>query len=68
MVEEVFFMPKNSKKVRAIAGILYPESASADWQNKIADLHMMALVSPLHDSDVQADGVLKTTLPCYAYL
>ena len=52
-------MPKTVKKVRAIAGILYPESASADWQNKIADLHMMALVSPLHDSDVQADGSPK---------
>ena len=63
-------MPKTVKKVRAIAGILYPESASADWQNKIADLHMMALVSPLHDSDVQADGSPKNhiTMLCLSLM
>ena len=52
-------MSKTVKKIRAIAGILYTDSAPADWQDRIADLHMMALVSPLHDSDVQADGSPK---------
>ena len=58
--------PKTVKKVRAIAGILYADSAPADWQDRIADLHMMALVSPLHDSDVQADGSPKNciTMSC----
>lgn len=51
--------PKTVKKVRAIAGILYKDSAPSDWQDRIANLHMMALVSPLHDSDVQADGSPK---------
>ena len=50
---------KDGQKVRAIAGILYTDSAPADWQDRIANLHMMALVSPLHDSDVQADGSPK---------
>ena len=70
MHKEVFIMPKPKtvKKVRAIAGILYTDSAPADWQDRIANLHMMALVSPLHDSDVQADGSPKTALPCHAYL
>lgn len=59
-------MSKTVKKVRAIAGILYTESAPADWKERIANLHMMALVSPLHDSDVQADGSPKNriTMSC----
>lgn len=60
---EVFIMPerkaKKIKKVRSIAGILYEDSAPPDWKERIADLHMMALVSPKHDSDVTATGEHK---------
>ena len=72
MHKEVFIMPKPKtvKKVRAIAGILYTDSAPADWQDRIANLHMMALVSPLHDSDVQADGSPKNriTMSCLSLM
>lgn len=52
---------KKSKvtKVRSIAGILYEESAPADWKKRIAELHVMALVSPKHDKDVTATGQHK---------
>lgn len=50
---------KNVVKVRAIAGILYPDSAPKNWKDLISELHIMALVSPLHDSDIQADGTPK---------
>ncbi len=46
-------------KVRAIAGILYEESAPTNWKELISDLHVMALVSPKHDKDVTAEGKHK---------
>ena len=61
-------MSKTVKKIRAIAGILYTDSAPADWQDRIADLHMMALVSPLHDSDVQLMAAPKNRITYHAYL
>lgn len=45
-------MADNSKlRTRNFATIVYPESAPADWKERLADLHIPCFVSPLHDSD-----------------
>lgn len=41
-----------SKRQRAFAFLLYPESAPADWLDRLRDLHVPIAVSPLHDRDV----------------
>lgn len=43
-----------SKRQRAFAFLLYPESAPADWLDLLRDLHVPMAVSPLHDRDVYA--------------
>jgi len=50
---------KKIVKVRSIAGILYEDSAPANWKERIAELHVMALVSPKHDQDITAEGKHK---------
>ena len=64
-------MAKNTKEVqrkadakrvgrtRNFATIVYPESAPKDWLEKLADLKIEALVSPLHDQDKNPDGEPK---------
>lgn len=66
-----FFMSKNSKEVqrkadakragrtRNFATVVYPESAPQDWLEKLADLKIESLVSPLHDKDKNPDGEPK---------
>lgn len=49
---------KNVKK-RNWAFVLYPESAPADWLERIQKSGVMAAVSPLHDKDVNATGEPK---------
>ena len=54
----------NSKKepnfrTRNWVSILYPESAVPDWENVLAAQHVQAVVSPLHDKDISADGSPK---------
>lgn len=39
--------------------MLYPESAPDNWLDMLAALHMQALVSPLHDKDLDSEGNLK---------
>lgn len=39
--------------------IIYPDSAPANWKELLADTHIPAFVSPLHDKDVNADGSPK---------
>ena len=46
-------------RIRNYATIVYPDSAPDNWQEILADLRIPALVSPLHDKDVNPDGVLK---------
>lgn len=41
------------------ATIVYPESAPDDWIEKLKEQHIQALVSPLHDKDINGDGQLK---------
>lgn len=64
-------MAKNTKEVqrkadakrvgrtRNFATIVYPESAPKDWLEKLADLKIEALVSPLHNQDKNPDGEPK---------
>lgn len=46
-------------KTRNWAFVVYPESAPEGWQDILADTHIPAFISPLHDRDTDADGVLK---------
>lgn len=46
-------------KSRNWAFCVYPESAPENWREMLSDLHMKALVSPLHNKDVAADGTIK---------
>lgn len=56
-------MPKNTQssatKSRNWTVIVYPESAPENWMTILDDLHVRALVSPLHDMDVDRDGTPK---------
>ncbi len=48
-----------NSKTRNWAFVLYPESAPDGWQDLLADTHIPAFISPLHDRDIDADGVIK---------
>lgn len=50
---------KRAGRTRNFATIVYPESAPEDWLEKLADLKIEALVSPLHDQDKNLDGEPK---------
>ena len=39
-------------RFRNVSCIVYPESAPANWLDIIRDLHCSALISPLHDKDI----------------
>lgn len=41
------------------ATLIYPESAPSDWIEILKDFHIKALVSPLHNKDIDKDGNLK---------
>lgn len=41
------------------ATIVYPESAPNDWIEKLQELHIQALVSPLHNKDIDKEGKIK---------
>lgn len=50
---------KRAGRTRNFATVVYPESAPQDWLEKLADLKIEALVSPLHDKDKNPDGEPK---------
>lgn len=50
---------KKSIKKRNWAFVLYPESAPADWFDRLKQSGLMGAVSPLHDKDINADGEPK---------
>jgi len=58
---ERFFMGngRNESKTRNWAFVVYPESAPDGWQGLLAETHMQAFISPLHDRDVNDDGEYK---------
>lgn len=49
---------KNVKK-RNWAFVLYPESAPADWRERLQKTGLPAVISPLHDRDLNATGEPK---------
>lgn len=50
---------KADSRYRNFATVIYPESANENWLEKLGELCVPVLVSPLHDSDVNADGEVK---------
>lgn len=50
-------MPKERTRVWAL--VIYPDSAPSNWLEQIDELHTEALLSPLHDKDVNPDGEPK---------
>lgn len=44
---------------RNYATIVYPDSAPVNWMQILEDMHIPALISPIHDLDVAPDGTLK---------
>lgn len=48
-------MDKN-KRERVFACIVYPDSSPSDWVDRLRDSHVEALISPLHDKDVDSSG------------
>ena len=46
-------------RTRNYAFIVYPDSAPADWRERLSDEHVECLISPLHDKDVNPDGTPK---------
>ena len=55
-------MVSNEKKdfrSRNFATMVYPESAPDGWTDILQNLSVPCFVAPLHDSDVDDDGVIK---------
>lgn len=50
---------KRRARARGWACIVYPESAPDGWVEALGDSHVPILISPLHDSDVTAEGEPK---------
>lgn len=50
---------RKETKTRYWATIVYPESAPKDWEKRLEELHIQALISPLHCDDVNPDGTPK---------
>ena len=46
----------NNKKTRGYALVIYPESLPKDYIERINNLHMQCLLSPLHDKDVDPEN------------
>ena len=47
------------KRTRNWATVVYPESAPKEWKALLQEQCVPALVSPIHDKDINADGTLK---------
>ena len=50
---------KRGIRARGWACIVYPESAPEGWIEALKEGHIQTLISPLHDSDVTAEGEPK---------
>lgn len=46
-------------RVRNWVFVMYPESMPENWVDQLTELHVPAVVSPLHDKDKNADGTDK---------
>lgn len=49
----------NEKKTRNWACVVYPESAPENWVEVLDNYRIPALVSPLHDKDINPGGEIK---------
>lgn len=47
------------RRTRNFATVVYPESAPEDWIERLDQQHVAALISPLHDRDVNPSGEPK---------
>lgn len=47
------------KRARAWTAVVYPESAKKDWIDRLGEQLIEAMVSPLHDKDVEPTGEVK---------
>lgn len=47
------------KRARAWTALIYPDSAVDGWQDKLRELLVECLISPLHDKDILPDGSPK---------
>lgn len=47
------------RRTRNWATVVYPESAPADWKMILQEVCVPALVSPVHNQDVNSDGEIK---------
>lgn len=47
------------RRTRNWATVVYPESAPDEWIMKLQEQCVPALISPLHDKDINADGTRK---------
>lgn len=50
---------ENNKRTRNYATVVYPESAPDDWITKLQEQCVPALISPMHNRDINADGTPK---------
>lgn len=58
-VSIIVHMPKNDVKKRNWAFVVYPESAPADWRERLQKSGLQCAISPLHDKDTNPDGEPK---------
>ena len=52
-------MAKKEVKKRNWTFLVYPDSAPAEWQRVLDELHLPVAISPLHDRDLNEDGTQK---------
>lgn len=50
---------RRDERTRSFATVVYPESAPEQWFNIFELLKIPALISPLHDRDINPDGTVK---------
>lgn len=50
---------KKTTKKQHLTLLLYQDSAPENWKNKLKELHVPFIVSPLHDKDLKQDGTKK---------
>lgn len=46
-------------KTRNWCTVVYPESAPEDWRDRLKELHIPAIIGPLHDKDIDKNGNFK---------
>lgn len=59
MIDVSATVKRSYGKSQVWAGIMYQDSAPADWEHQLRMLGVPFAVSPLHDSDIREDGTPK---------